>query len=166
MASEAFVMRVKGTDTWLTPKWIIDSIGMSTLDPCGYAPGGIPFVKTAENMYEFEHLGQDGLKLPWRGTIYCNPPYSNPEPWLLKGIEHHMATGADVIFLVSVRTGTNWWKQVRRSTGINFIEKPLKFLNRIGQTQRQSPFPSCLVAFGEIAYERISNVPGLCVRVS
>jgi hypothetical protein len=65
---------IKGTDTWLTPQWIIDSIGMSDLDPCGYAPNGKPFVVTAKNFYDLEHAGQDGLELPWAGSIYCNPP--------------------------------------------------------------------------------------------
>jgi hypothetical protein len=99
------------------------------------------------------------------GTIYCNPPFSNPEPWLIKGIKYHEDTGKDVIFFVSVRTGSKWWKQVANATGINFIEKPIKFLNKEGKTQRQSPFPSCLVAFGETAYERIKMLSGLCVRV-
>jgi hypothetical protein len=155
MASEVKMWHVKGTDTWLTPQWIIDTIGVSDFDPCGFAPDGKPFVKTAEDWYDFEHKHQDGLKLPWGGTIFCNPPYSNPEPWLIKGIDHHQQTGNDVIFLVSVRTGTRWWKQVKKSTGINFLEKSLKFLNKDGNEQRQSPYPSCLVAFGETSWDRI-----------
>lgn len=40
------------TDVWITPQWIIDKIGVSTLDPCGFLKeDGNPIVQTALNYF-------------------------------------------------------------------------------------------------------------------
>jgi hypothetical protein len=155
-------MKCKSSDTWLTPKWVIDAIGLSDLDPCGYKGGSI--IQTAHECFCLEN-DQDGLAEAWFGSIYCNPPYSKVDPWLKKGIQYYEETGEDVIFLVSVRTGTKWWKNLREAYGIVFIEKPLKFLDKEGVEHRRSPYPSALVAMNEHAYERIKKIEGMSVLI-
>jgi hypothetical protein len=160
--SKEFHLNCKSTDTWITPKWIIDSIGLSDLDPCGFNDGSI--VRTARECFCIENL-DDGLEIDWFGTIFCNPPYSNVNAWVKKGIEYYEETGLDVIFLLSVRTGTKWWVQLRKAYGINFIEKCVRFLDKYGVDHGQSPYPSCLVAMSEHAYDRIKGIAGMCVLI-
>lgn len=49
----------------------------------------------------------DGLQISWEGVIFCNPPYSNIEPWLLKGIEEiEKGNCKKVLYLIPAYTST------------------------------------------------------------
>ena len=107
------------TDTWLTPKWILDALGQFDLDPCA-APSPRPW-SSAKRHYEVGK-GQDGLRLPWAGRVWLNPPYSSADPWVAKMHAHgdgvmcvavrgevrrwmeHIWSGADRILLLAPRT--------------------------------------------------------------
>lgn len=52
---------------WLTPPWLLDRLGNFALDPC--ASEGQPW-RTADVMWT-----NGGLEAPWRGLVWCNPPY-------------------------------------------------------------------------------------------
>ena len=119
------------TDTWLTPKWIIDKIGISDLDPCGYLPDGNPIVVTAKNFFT---ESQNGLTSNWFGSIFCNPPYSDLKVWLAKCAKYHKESGQDVIALVFVRLETKAFQEnVKSATGINLINKRIRFLSAAGE---------------------------------
>lgn len=151
-----------GSDVWLTPQWIIDKIGISDLDPCGWLPNNTPFVSTAKSYLTEE---DDGLNKTWTGSVFCNPPYSDLKTWLERCDEYHEKSGEDVIVLCFVRSETKAFQQnIKNCTGINLMNKRVKFLNAEGIEQSNGNAPSCLIAWGESAYQRIKNVDGLCFR--
>jgi hypothetical protein len=158
------VPRAKST-TWITPQWLIDLIGTSDLDPCGFlGPDDEPYVWTADECYT-PQKDQDGLRLPWHGSVYCNPPYDKNKEWLRRCWEHHRDTGEDVIVMIFSRTSTGYFQTYAPfATGLNFLEKRIKFLNDKGELQTFAPCGSVLIAFGESAYERIRKVNGLSLR--
>jgi hypothetical protein len=150
--------------TWLTPQWLIDLIGISDLDPCGYKLNGKFVVQCARVSYTLQD-NQDGLKLPWYGSIYCNPPYNENPKWLKRCREYYEETGSDVIVLLFVRSGTMYFqREVKHCTGIVLVNGLLSFLNARGNEKHQAPAPSVLIAFGEGAFERIQRVNGLVFR--
>lgn len=151
------------TDTWITPRWIIDAIGISDLDPCAYLVDGRPLVETAKKYITEE---QDGLKTSWSGTIFCNFPYSDGKIWMEKCRKYYEETGCDVIILCFARSDTKAWQEnVRRATGINLINRRIKFLDRMGVERGNGNAPSVLIAFGEAAYKRIGKVDGILCRI-
>jgi hypothetical protein len=152
--------RTERSDTWITPKWIIDIIGLSDLDPCAYKNGAL--VKTAHESFTLDD-GDDGLCLNWFGTIYCNPPFSEPEKWLIKGIEYYERTDQQVIFCLPCRTCSQWFSRVKKATGIVFFDRKIHFLDADGYDRGGASFPVCLVAFGFKAYERIRKISGIHV---
>jgi hypothetical protein len=150
------------SDVWLTPQWVIDAIGMSDLDPCGWLPDGNPIVQTA---CRYLTESEDGLSCKWSGSIFCNPPYSDLKSWLAKCSEYHQKTGEDVIVLCFVRSETKAFQQnIDNCTGINLMNKRVKFLDSNGVSKGNGNAPSCLIAWGEGAYQRIKNVDGLYFR--
>jgi hypothetical protein len=150
--------------TWLTPQWLINLIGMSDLDPCGYKLNGEFVVKCARENYTLQD-NQDGLSLPWFGTVYCNPPYVNMKKWLTKCREYYQETGNDVIVLMFVRSYSNYFQaEVQHCTGIVLVKGFISFLNEFGEEEWSARHPSCLIAFGEGAFERIKRVSGLKFR--
>ena len=72
-----------GQKTWLTPKWIVDAIGPFDMDPC--VPDHMPW-STATRMIT---KAEDGLVVPWEGTVWLNPPYGRESlPFLMKMASH------------------------------------------------------------------------------
>ncbi|OCA53893.1 phage N-6-adenine-methyltransferase [Photorhabdus namnaonensis] len=74
----------------------------------------------------------DALECDWVscGSIYCNPPYSNIGPWILKATEQRRKQLQTVVMLVPADTSVGWFKlamesvdEIRLITGgrISFI---------------------------------------------
>lgn len=56
----------------------------------------------------------DGLRLPWVGKCYCNPPYGKGEAlWVRKGRQEVLDGRAElVVFLLPAKTGKPWWQRL------------------------------------------------------
>lgn len=99
------------TDTWLTPRTILDPLGEFDLDPC--CPPNMPW-RTAKRMVS---LPEDGLAIEWHGRVYVNPPWSDPLPWIRK-MHHHK----DGIWLSPAKsTDTKWGQLVLASCDAVFF---------------------------------------------
>jgi hypothetical protein len=150
--------------TWITPQWLIDSIGLSDLDPCGYKLNGEFVVQCAHESYSLQDF-QNGLNLPWHGSVYCNPPYNDTKTWMKKCRLHHQATNEDVIMLIKPSFGTQYfYDEMQHSTGIVLMKDRLRFLDGTGTDVGMAHFPTILVAFGDNAFNRIRKVAGTALR--
>jgi len=127
---------------WLTPPSLVEPLGTFDLDPCG-APGHV----LAERTYLLES-GDDGLRDPWFGRVWLNPPYGKEaEPFLAKLADHNKGTA-----LIFARTETQTWHNIiwPKASAILFLEGRVTFLDPEGKAAKaNSGAPSCLVAFGE-----------------
>jgi len=84
------------------PKNIVKSLGIFDLDPCA-APAPRPW-ETAANYIE---LPDDGLKIPWFGRVWLNPPYDEHlGEWM-----QQMAMHKQGIALTFARTETDIWQR-------------------------------------------------------
>ncbi len=103
------------TDTWLTPLWLIRSLGEFDFDPCPY-----PEHPTAK----YSATG-DGLKMEkWVGRVWLNPPYSELGDWLDK-----LAFHGNGVALVFNRCDTKAiQKHLRIASSVFFLEGRIKFL--------------------------------------
>lgn len=129
------------TDSWITPREIIDKIGPFDLDPCVSTPqpwscAAMGFDKTL-----------DGLKQKWHGRVFLNSPYG-PETvkWLEKLSDH-----GNGIALTFARTDTTWFHSqiFSRADGILFLAGRLTFCTPEGKkAPHNSGGPSVLVAYG------------------
>lgn len=139
------------TTTWLTPPNLIAELGPFDLDPCA-APSPRPWPTAARHI----ELPEDGLAADWAGHVWLNPPYSFAAwQWLAKLAEH-----GDGIALVFARTETaGFVAQVwEKATGVLFLYGRLHFHKPDGERARaNSGAPSCLVAYGERAAEKLRN---------
>jgi hypothetical protein len=152
------------TDVWITPQWIIDKIGVSDLDPCGWLPNGTPIIQTAYNYFTEKDNGliQDWSKYK---SVFVNFPYSQSYEWLEKcKIESNK--GCEIIVLCFVRSETRAWQQnIKNATGINLINKRIKFLTHEGIEKGNGNCPSCLIAWGENSFNRIKKVDGIYLKL-
>lgn len=135
------------TNIWLTPKWIIDSLGPFDLDPCA-APEPRPWDTATQHVIESE----DGLSKTWHGFVWCNPPYGkHTGVWL-----ERMAVHGNGIALIFARTETQWFQAVAdRTSGIFFPKGRVKFHRPDGSSLTNAGAPSCFLLFGELAVARV-----------
>lgn len=88
----------------------------------------------------------DGLQIPWRGYIFCNPPYSDVGNWLNKGINEIKAGNCKkAVFLIPLRTDALYWHDeiLNFAAEIRLVKGRLTF----GNKKDVAPFPVALVIF-------------------
>lgn len=138
---------VSSTDAWYTPPYIFDGLGMSfDLDPAS-PEGGVPWVPASRHFTESD----DGLVQPWSGTVWLNPPYSKPAPWLQK-----MRAHGEGVALVPADTATKWFhSDVATADALCFLKGRVRFKSAFNGDSRglrattTARFPSVLAGYGE-----------------
>lgn len=106
---------------------------------------------------------QDGLAQDWsRERVWCNPPYSNIEPWVAKAnAEWRPWAGPELIVMLlpANRTEQGWWQrhvEPRRDriggVRVEFLPGRMRFI-RAGATEvgpnERPPFGVCLLVWGK-----------------
>ncbi len=136
-------------DEWYTPKWLFDSLGIFyEIDVC--SPVDRDYVNVpAESFYTEE---DDGLAQPWSGTVWCNPPYSTPEPWARKSIDH-----GDGLLLVHMPMNAGWCVDVWRACDGIRLFQAMEFVRPDGLLQRPGYWLQ-LAAFGETATAALARM--------
>jgi hypothetical protein len=124
------------SDEWNTPGWLCELLGDFDLDPCS---NDRSLVRAAKR-YTLA-AGNDGLLDPWEGSVFCNPPYSDPLPWCKRLAGYPGPWCA----LVKLDPSTRWWSElITASTGHAAFRHRIKF-DRPDKQPLSANFPSALV---------------------
>lgn len=113
-----------------------------TLDVCA-----IPENAKCENFYTPEI---DGLSQPWKGGVWCNPPYGREiGRWTSKAVEEIQKDYCDfIVMLLPARTDTSWFQRdVLNKASLHFVRGRLKF----GENEKDAPFPSVIAVYAKNA---------------
>lgn len=134
------VMFSSATAEWSTPQDFFEKINSEfhfTLDVCA-----TPHNAKCKEFYTKE---QDGLSLPWNGTVWCNPPYGRETgSWVRRAYLSNKAGGSTVVMLLPARTDTRWFHEyIYHHAEIRFIKGRLKFSG----AKWNAPFPCMIVVF-------------------
>ena len=148
-----------GTNEWLTPPEIIKALGEFDLDPC--CPIKMPW-NTAKKHYT---IIDDGLKMPWEGRVWCNPPYGDEAPkWIEKCASH-----GNAMVLTFARTETKmFFNHIwNKADAVLFIKGRLNFYTVNGIKASSAGAPSVLIAYGKENAKTLQNcnVKGKFVRL-
>ena len=129
---------------WYTPPFVFEALKMQfDLDPC--SPDTSKHKTPADTHYVLPY--NDGLKNPWFGEVWCNPPYGRGiEKWVEKMYNHNKG-----ILLVNVSALPNRWfhKYYDHYTAICFVKGRINFINGIDQSNGAPAHGQMLIAFGE-----------------
>jgi phage N-6-adenine-methyltransferase len=136
---------------WATPQDLIDELNAEisfTLDVCA--------TKDNAKCSHFYTREQDGLLQPWKGRIWCNPPYGREiHRWVRKASESVQTGDAElVVCLVPARTDTSWWHDYCAGAEVRFLRGRLHF----GDAKSGAPFPSAVVIFRNSAIAKKPSI--------
>lgn len=135
------VMFLSKTDLWETPQDLFDKLNVEfhfDLDVCALPENAKCTMYYTPDM--------DGLKQPWEGTVWCNPPYGRKIGQWVRRAFFAAACGSTVVMLLPARTDTRWFHDYiygRETVEIRFLKGRLKF----GNAKNSAPFPSMVVIF-------------------
>lgn len=126
--------------TWATPQDFFDKLDEEfhfTLDPCAS--------KENAKCDRYFTREQDGLRQPFDGAVFCNPPYGREiGRWVRKCYEESRKPGTVCVMLIPARTDTAWFHDyICDKAEIRFVRGRLKF----GGSSNSAPFPSMVVVF-------------------
>ena len=109
---------VNETKEWYTPKYIFDALGLK-FDMDVSSPGKevVPWIPAERHIT----IKENGLLVPWEGSVWLNPPYGEETPrWLRKFIKHGHG-----VALVFARTDTAWFHNLAiRADALCFVSGP------------------------------------------
>ena len=127
------------TGCWETPQDFFDRLDKEfgfDLDACA-----LPENAKCPRYYTPE---QDGLSQPWKGTVWCNPPYGRQIGRWVEKAGLSAAEGATVVMLLPARTDTRWFHQyIYGRAEVRFVPGRLEF----GESKHSAPFPSMVCVF-------------------
>jgi len=127
----------------------------------------------------FYDVDSDGLAQSWAGErVWCNPPYSDIEPWVEKAWRE-WNNGADLIVMLlpANRTEQGWWhrwvetalRTKQADFSCEFLPGRIRFLRK-GQTEigpnERPPFGCCLLIWGESLCVAAASVPAPAAAAS
>ncbi len=129
---------------WYTPAWVFDDMGLTfDLDPA--SPHDHETVVPATTKYT---VFDDGLKRPWFGRVWMNPPYGPKTGlWVRRMIEHRNG-----IALVFSRTDAKWCQEAMSSAdAMLFLSGRMEFIpgNENKHKKSRSGAGTVLFAWGQ-----------------
>jgi len=121
------------SDEWCTPRDLALDLGTFDLDPCS---NDRSHVRTERRIC----LPENGLVAEWSGSVFVNPPYSNPMPWCQRLALHR----GPWVALLKLDPTTKWFAElVRCGASHAAFRKRLSF-ERPGKKPMTANFPSVL----------------------
>jgi phage N-6-adenine-methyltransferase len=93
--------------------------------------------------FDFFDESLDGLKQPWHGVCWCNPPYREQSKWVKKAWMEAKLGRATTVLLVPARTNTGWWHDYCMKGEVRFIRGRPRFAGCI----HGLPQPLALIIF-------------------
>ena len=133
-------MMSSNSNEWSTPQDLFDALDKVfsfNLDPCAN--------KENHKCDRYFTIEDDGLSLPWSGSVFMNPPYGSViGHWIKKAYEESQRHDVEVVVcLIPSRTDTRYWHNyVMKASEVWLIKGRIRFSGK-----DPAPFPSAVVVF-------------------
>lgn len=135
------------SDDWYTPRWLFDAAGLVfDVDVAAPVDSSRRTCPAARYLTPLE----DGLAVPWSGTVWCNPPFSRPGPWVDRWAAHPSG-----LILLSATKSASTARLLAAAHAVTFFTG--QFYRPNGGTDH-IPWLLVLAARGELAVQALERV--------
>jgi phage N-6-adenine-methyltransferase len=143
-------------DLWRTPVGVINYIekryGKIVVDLCASSEN-----KVTDNYFSAENSFLDSDLRRYGGLCFCNPPYSDPLPFVNKCIE--LADfGNNVLMLLNMDVSTKWFARIHESATmiIPVIGGRISFCDEDGTQIKGNSKPQIMCLFTNIHHKDVA----------
>ena len=137
------------SDDRYTPHWIFEGLGLTFDIDVAAPPGGVPWIPAKRYFTQRD----DGLAQPWKGLVWCNPPFSGVGPWVNKFIRH-----ANGLLLVPIAKAS-WFAPALNSADLVWFDNGNRsFFVKADGTLTCILFSVAILAIGEQAASGLYNL--------
>jgi hypothetical protein len=146
MSSHEFSLGL--TDEYCTPPEVMKALGSPIFDMDVAAPRD----PTDSCVQARSYLCERGLETPWKGFVWCNPPYGRRGtklPWVQKMIAHDNG-----LLLMPDRTSADWWQAA--ATGCDDFLTTIDKIKFVAWLHR-----GCQCKRGTVSVERATGFSGV-----
>lgn len=168
-AAKPHVAFNSGQNEWYTPDYILDAV--REVFDIQMDPASSDIANERVQALVYYTIDQDGLKHEWRGNVFLNPPYSQPQ---IGQFIDKLANSPKVnhfIVLVNNATETQWGQQLLSiSCAVCFPKGRIRFVDPSGN-EGQSPLQGQMICYGgdwadpNSFFEHFSKF-GICLPVA
>lgn len=136
---------------WYTPPHLFETLGVRfDLDPASPGPDVVPWIPADRHFTRSD----DGLRQPWAGRVWLNPPYG---PQGVRFIQRMIFHG-NGLMLLPARTETRIFQRAMAGAdGMVFLRDRLHFIRADG-FQGRAGFASAVFAFGEVPWDAFAQL--------
>jgi len=134
---------------WATPRAFMEFLD----ERFGFEPT-LDAAATARNAKASRFYGpmQDGLKHPWNGHVWLNPPYGRDLPSWLEKCASEIKNNDEcrsIYCLIPARTDTQWFHDIIMPNAylVYLIKGRINFKHHTAIKGKNAPFPSMLVVW-------------------
>jgi phage N-6-adenine-methyltransferase len=141
------------TNEWYTPAWVIDLVRATFQNNViDLDPASSHFANNTVRANKFYAIHDDGLELPWYGSVFCNPPYGRfVSAWVNKMIhEYESGNIKEGILLVNANTSTKWFQRLF-DYHVCFVTPRIAFIDQDGNEQNSPPNANAIIYLGKDA---------------
>jgi len=131
----------KSRDAWATPRLL----GRNLVEEFGCRLDVAASHSTALCSRYFT-AADDGLSRPWDVTVWCNPPYSDPSPWVKRAIME-ADRGRDSVLLLPAMVGVAWFTRASMYARWWTFDKRIEFIPPEGIKASKSNIGNVLFHF-------------------
>ncbi len=143
------IKKLNTSDDFLTPPDLVKAMGEFDLDPCASHRQ-----QTHLARWQYRFPEDNGLLLPWSGSVFVNPPFSELRTWVERFVLH-----ANGVLLAPARVEVSWfWDLWRYSDAIFFTKGPVKYLCPEGKAPPRF-FGGAFCAMGQQNAQRLYQIP-------
>jgi phage N-6-adenine-methyltransferase len=138
-------------DLWRTPPEVIEYIegkfGKIAIDLCA-SDGGYITDRYLTQDDNFLTTDPEDVHLDPHSFAYCNPPYSNPLPFVNQCISWAQQ-GIGVVMLLNLDTSTKWFRRIMEAASIVYpiVGARIAFLNQQSEPIKGNNKPQVMVYF-------------------
>lgn len=135
------------SDDYYTPRWLFDTLNVHfDLDVASPPhPTNVPCTR-------YLTQADDALAQPWHGNVWMNPPFSKPQPWVQRFIEH----GNGIALLPASKS--RWFYELwQTNAAITSLPANFKFQDPKG-SNGSILMPIVLIAYGETNKHAIAKL--------
>jgi ParB family chromosome partitioning protein len=105
-----------GADTWFSPPCYIEA-ARATLGVIELDPASCPAAQKKVQARKYFDKEQDGLKQPWQGKVFLNPPYftGSMSAFIEKLLAHYPQDVPQAIVITNNASDSSWWQRLAKA---------------------------------------------------